>query len=350
MGIKVLPPDVNESEADFAPRGTDIRFGLTAVRNVGANVVDSILATRAEHGPFASFTDFIDAVEPVACNKRTIESLIKSGAFDSLGESRKGLVSVHEQVIDIAVEDKRAKSAGQFDLFGDLGDDRAAVVGSLQVQIPAGEWDKRTLLAAEREMLGLYVSDHPLNGLDHVLRANSDLSIAELLESEKNNEMVTLAGLITGVQRKATKNTGEPWAIVTLEDLDASIEVMVFPKTYAPVGPRLVEDTVVVMRGRFDRREEESPRLSAQEITFPDLEAAESGPVRLSVDAGRLVAPVAAALKEILANHPGSTDVHLLVRSGERTTVLRLEDRFRVRPGPSLSADLKALLGAGCLG
>ncbi len=147
-----------------------------------------------------------------------------------------------------------------------------------------------------------------------------------------------------------TKATGDPWAIVSLEDLDAGIEVMVFPKAYAPISARLVEDTVVVVRGRFDRREDEAPRITATEITFPDLSLEDSGPVRISMDVGRCVPPVVEAMKEILHNHPGTVDVHLHLRRGTQTTVLRLEDRFRVRPGPSLYADLKALLGAGCLG
>ena len=221
--------------------------------------------------------------------------------------------------------------------------------GSLRVSIPVGEWDKSTLLAAEREMLGLYVSDHPLNGLEHVLRANSDLGVAALLDSDRAGQTVKVAGLVTTVQRKMTKASGEPWAIVSLEDLDASIDVMVFPKTYAPVGARLVEDAIVVVRGKFDRREDEAPRITAVEIAFPDLQTEASGPVRLTLDVARCVPPVVESIKEILHNHPGTVDVHLHLQKGNHTTVLRLEDRFRVRPGPSLYADLKALLGAGCL-
>ena len=350
MGIKVLPPDVNESQADFAPVGTDIRFGLTAIRNVGSNVVESIIETRRSHGRYADFFDFMEAVEPVVCNKRTIESLIKAGAFDSLGHTRKGLVTVHEQVIDAAMEDKRARAAGQYDLFGDLGDDDHGGSITSQVSIPVAEWDKRSLLAAERDMLGLYVSDHPLNGLEHLLRAAGDVGIAELVEGDRASGPVTVAGLITGVQRKITKNTGEHWAIVQLEDLAASIEVLVFPKTYAPVSARLVEDSVAVVRGRFDRRDDEAPRLSAQEVSFPDLTAEAEGPVRVTIDVARCVPPVVTQMKDILRNHPGSVDVHLHVRSGSATQVLRVQDGLRVKPGPSLYADLKALLGAGCLG
>ena len=360
MGIKVLPPDVNESDADFTPRGTDIRFGLTAVRNVGANVVDALIAARRTKGAFVDFFDFMAKVDLVVCNKRTIESLIKAGAFDSLGHTRKGLITVHEQVIDIATDSKRAEAAGQFDLFGafgpvggdsaDVGEGGApAPAFTLNVAVPLSEWDKRALLAAEREMLGLYVSDHPLNGLEHVLRAASDASLATILESERTGQ-VMVAGLVTSVQRKVTKDKGEPWAIVSLEDLDASIEVMVFPRTYGPISARLVEDAVVVVKGRLDRRDDEAPRLTAMDMTFPDLTDAADAPVRLTIDVARCVPPVVERMRDILASHPGTTEVHLLVRNGTRITVLRLDDRLRVTPGPSLFADLKALLGAGCLG
>ncbi len=164
MGIKVLPPDVNESDRNYTPRGTDIRFGLSAIRNVGENVVDSIIVTRRAKGRFASFGDFLRKIEPTACNKKVVESLIKSGAFDSLGHSRKGLLQIHIEAIDQCMDTKRAEAIGQFSLFGaavddDSGDDTSELV------VPMAEWDKTTLLAFEREMLGLYVSDHPLFGV-----------------------------------------------------------------------------------------------------------------------------------------------------------------------------------------
>ena len=181
MGIRVLPPCVNSSDANFTPVGKDIRFGMTAVRNVGANVVSSIVATRAEKGEFADFADFLRKVEAVVCNKRTIEALIKGGAFDSLQHTRRGLINVYEPAVDAVLDTKRAEAIGQFDLFGSFGDEPAAdsPVDVFAVRVPDGEWDKKVLLQFEREMLGLYVSDHPLFGLEHVLGAAADDSIAE---------------------------------------------------------------------------------------------------------------------------------------------------------------------------
>ncbi len=348
MGIKVLPPDVNDSDFDFTPRGTDIRFGLSAIRNVGANVVDSIIATRKRVGRFNDFNDFIAKVEGSVCNKRVVESLIKAGAFDSLGHTRKGLVQVHEYVVDTAVDIKRAEAIGQFDLFGGLD---AEAENSLvpTVEISDGEWEKSVLLAHEREMLGLYVSDHPLHGTEHVLATMTDRTIASLLADERTDgTVVTVGGLVTGVQRKTTKQ-GSAWAILTLEDLEGSVDVMVFPASYQAASTLLVDDAVIIIRARVDRSDEDGLRLVAMEVSAPDMSEATSGPVKLSMPATRCIPPLVERLKEVLGGHPGTTEVHLMLTGGAKTTVLKLDDKLRVTPSPSLYGDLKALLGPSCL-
>ena len=348
MGIKVLPPDVNDSDFDFTPRGTDIRFGLSAIRNVGGNVVDSIIETRRKVGRFADFHDFIAQVEASVCNKRVVESLIKAGAFDSLGHTRKGLASVHEQVVDSAVDIKRAEAVGQFDLFGglDASNDNTLVTPP---DISIGEWDKKILLAHERDMLGLYVSDHPLHGTERVLAQLTDRSIASLIMDENvDGVMVTIGGLVTSVQRKTTKQ-GSSWAIVSLEDLEGLVEVMVFPQTYQKVSTMLIEDGVIIVRARVDRSDDDGLRVVAMDINAPDITEGDSGPVRLSMPAQRCIPPLVDRLKEILAVHPGTTEVHLHLTGGTSTTVLRLDDKLRVTPSPALYGDLKALLGPNCL-
>jgi DNA polymerase-3 subunit alpha len=347
MGIKVLPPDVNESDANFTAVGGDIRFGLSAIRNVGGNVVESVLQTRRAKGRFVSFSDYLAKVEVLACNKRTVESLVKAGAFDSLGHTRRGLTVVFEQAIDDVIDIKRNEAIGQDSLFGA---EETETDGAFEIRVPVEEWDKSTLLAAEREMLGLYVSDHPLFGIEHVLAQVADCSIARLTADDEraDGQVVTVAGLIAGLQRKVTKQ-GSPWAIATLEDLDGVIDVMVFPQTYQLVATQLVEDSVVVVRGRLDKREEQ-PRLVAMEITVPDLSDGPRGPVVITLPVARCVPPVVDRLKEVLATHPGVTEVHLqLQQRGGRTTVLRLDDRLRVSPGPALYGDVKALLGPGSI-
>jgi DNA polymerase III alpha subunit len=230
MGIKVLPPDVNDSDSDFTPRGTDIRFGLSAIRNVGTNVVASVVRTRETKGRFADFSDFLRKVDAVACNKKTVESLCKAGAFDSLGHSRKGLVAVHAEAIDACMDTKRNEAIGQFDLFGGGDEDGAGDGGLFDVAVPMGEWEKPVLLTYEREMLGLYVSDHPLFGVEHVLAGAVDLPVSGLAECD-DGRTVVVGGILSSVTRKMTKQ-GNPWALVTLEDLEGAVEVMFFPQSY----------------------------------------------------------------------------------------------------------------------
>ena len=347
MGIKVLPPDVNASDANFTPVGTDIRFGLSAIRNVGDNVVASVIGTRRSKGSYADFVDFLTKVEPVACNKKVIESLIKAGAFDSLGHTRQGLLRVHADAVDACMDTKRNEAVGQFDLFGSSGEDNAAPFG-LDVQIPISEWEKSTLLAYEREMLGLYVSDHPLFGIEHVLAAAVDCSIAALTAEERSDgTIVTIGGIVSTLTRKVTK-TGNPWALATLEDLEGAIEVLFFPAAYQVCGIHLAEDAVLLVRGRLDKSEE-APRLFAMDVSIPDVSEAPRGPVTITLPAPRCTPPVVERLKEVLSTHPGTTEVRLQLQAGEKVTVLRLDDRLRVAATSSLMADLKALLGPGAV-
>ena len=342
MGIKVLPPDVNESDAEYTPRGKDIRFGLAAIRNVGEGVVASVKASRESKGAFTSFGEFLAKVDANVCNKKTIESLIKAGAFDSLEHPRKGLMAIHLEAIDSVIETKRAEAIGQFDLFG--GDSVTQVAG-LDIEIPATEWDKSTLLTFEREMLGLYVSDHPLLGVEHVLRSHTDMSISQLLDDGPQDGMVTIGGLITGIQRKVSRQ-GASWAVVNVEDLEGAIEVLFFSNTYNQYALSLTEDRVVVVRGRFSRTDEQV-RFTALEMKMPDISAAPTGPLLISLPATQVTPPIVERMKEILRSHPGKREVHLQVIDQQKSTTLKID--ALVTSSPSLSADLKAILGPDCL-
>jgi DNA polymerase-3 subunit alpha len=354
MGIRVLPPCVNASDAEFTPTGTDIRFGLTAIRNVGGNVVASIVQTRQSSGEFTDFGDFLRKVDAVVCNKRTIEALIKGGAFDSLGHPRRGLINIFEAAVDAVLDTKRAEAAGQFDLFGAFGAETDSAYSAYSadtdvfaVRVPDGEWDKKVLLQFEREMLGLYVSDHPLLGLEHVLAGAADDSIAAVMaEASDEPRSVTLAGILSSINRRVTK-AGAPWASALLEDLEGSIEVMFFPATYAQVALTLTEDAVVAVKGRTDARDD-TVKLIASDITVlnTDVEAAR-GPVVVTVAPARCTPPLVERLRDVLATHPGTTEVHLRLVNGTRSHVLRLGEGFRVAPSAALMGDLKALLGPG---
>ncbi|MCL2454317.1 MAG: DNA polymerase III subunit alpha [Micrococcales bacterium] len=348
MGIQVLPPDVNASAALFAAVGADIRFGLSAVRNVGAGVVDEIVAAREAKGAFTSFTDFLDKVPAPVCNKRTIESLIKAGAFDSVQPSRRALLLVHEQAVDAVIGVKRKEAEGQFDLFADVlgGQDET----SFSVTVPdVSDWDKKQRLAFEREMLGLYVSDHPLSGLEHVLSAAADTSIAALVadEARPDGSTVTVAGLITTLARKMSKQ-GNPWAQVVVEDMEGSVEVLFFGETYLAYSAVLAEDAVLTVKGRV-RRRDETMQLQAIEVSTLDTSRASDAPLVLCMESTRCTPPVVERLREVLRTHPGTVEVHLRLTSPGRATVMKLEDTLRVDRTPALFGDLKALLGAGCL-
>lgn len=343
MGIKVLPPDVNESNSEYTPRGNDIRFGLAAIRNVGEGVVVSIKRSREAKGNFTSFGDFLAKVEAQVCNKKTIESLIKAGAFDSFELSRKGLMSVHLEAIDSIIETKRAESIGQFDLFGG---EAVTQVAGIELDIPNGEWEKSLLLSYEREMLGLYVSDHPLLGLEHLLRSSTDVSISQLLDDGgAHDQVVTIGGLVTSIQRKVTRQ-GASWAIVTVEDLEGALEVLFFSNTYTQYALTLAEDQVVVVRGRVDRREDQL-RFTALELSFPDVSKGPTGPLVITMPISQCTAPIVDRMREILLTHPGQREVHLQLDDHGKSTVMKLD--AKVTASPSLSADLKSILGPYCL-
>ncbi|SHI62149.1 DNA polymerase-3 subunit alpha [Tessaracoccus bendigoensis DSM 12906] len=351
MGIEVLPPDVNSSEVMFTPVDDHIRFGLGAVRNVGDKVVTAWIEEREKLGPGADFYDFLDKAPLPMCNKRVIESLIKAGAFDELGHTRRSLMAVFENAVDAIIDLKRNAENGQdgFDFGFDTGElDEDA--GPTRGQVPeVEEWDRRTKLAFEREMLGLYVSDHPLNGLEHVLHANGDHSIAAAVAEDGYRGPAKLCGLITSVNRRVNK-AGNIWAQVVLEDLTNSIEVTVFPRVYDQVAQHLAPDTIVSVDGIVEQGEDRG-RVRAQGVTVPHLSAEGNiGPLALMLPAVRCTPGVVGELKRILALYPGSAEVHLNLRTGEQVKTFRLGDGFRVELTSALFADLKAVLGPSSVG
>ncbi len=245
---------------------------------------------------------------------------------------------------------KRNQAIGQDSLFGELEESSGDSGWGVSVTVPdVTEWDKTTLLGHEREMLGLYVSDHPLQGLEHILAAEADCSIGELLADEERADQssVTICGLVTSVVRRYTKK-GDPWARVTVEDLEGSIEVMLFPKPYQLASTLLNEDAVVTIRGRLSRRDD-GVEIAGHEVTVPDLDDSQVGPVVITLPSTRCTPPVVDQLKDVLGTHPGVTEVRLRLQGRTSTTVMRLDDRLRVSAGPALYADLKALLGPHCL-
>lgn len=347
MGIRVLPPDVNESFATFAAVGEDIRFGLAAIRNVGVGVVDAIRAARETHGHFDHFHDFVKKVAAVVLNKRTVESLIKAGAFDQLGHTRRSLFDIHENVVDSAIRDKKAEEHGDvgFD-FDSLFEQSGAPSGASVPDRP--EWPRKELLSLERDMLGLYVSDHPLAGLEVALAKEAETSIAEFLISDREDgSSVTVAGLITSVNHRVARNSGNPYAQVVIEDFGGEVAVMFLGKTYQNYQRDLLEDTVVALRGRVSRRDD-GLGLHAIELIPLSVRAEQNDePLTLTVLEKFATVPVLTALDETLGRHEGQAHVRLrLVKSGV-ARVFELPRKVHV--SVDLIGEVKSLLGADCL-
>jgi DNA polymerase-3 subunit alpha len=351
-GVEVLVPDINLSSSEFiALRGGGARgagaipFGMSAIRNVGEGLVERIVVERERGGPFTDFYDFCERVDPVVLNKRTVESLVKAGAFDSLGHPRQGLCLVFEQIVDRTLARRREREQGVMSLFGSLDPaDAAAGLGfdDARVPIPDVEFDKMQRLAFEKEMLGLYVSDHPLIGAEAALRRHTDGSVAQFRDG-KEGESRWVGGVITGLVRKYTKR-GELMATFCLEDLESAIDVWVFPRTMTDVGHLLADDAIVCVKGRLDQREE-TPKLVCMEVKRPALAVDGAAPLHLEVPIHALSDDRVDRLKRLLVEHPGDSAVYLHIG----TKVIRLADTFAVDARNGLLAELRVLLGPGCL-
>ncbi len=342
LGITVSVPDVNRSAADFTPvvgesgdKGA-ILFGLAAVRNVGTSVADAIVAEREARGPFADFVDFCERV-PITClNKQPMDALIRAGAFDSLGHTRKGLLHVHELIAGQIIARRREREQGVLSLFGDA--DGLAPAFDQPLEIPDVEFDKKERLAHEKEMLGLYVSDHPLLGLEAALRRRADASLAEITELPEGT-MRVFAGVITGLQVKWTKR-GEQMAVFTLEDLESAIEVTVFPKTMAQYAAVIADDSVVTVKARVDRRDDAAKLIAWDISVFGGGPASASEPLRIRLPMGSMSTSVLDSLKEVLAAHHGDVPVHLYL-GGPGAKGFRLPPEYCVDTSNGVVAALR---------
>lgn len=350
MGIKVLPPDVNESIGYFAAVGEDIRFGLGAVRNVGFNVVDAIRAARDAKGRFESFHDFLKKSPLPVANKRTVESLVKAGAFDSLGHTRRSLVEIHEGAVESVVKEKRAEEVGDFGFDFDslFDDDERDAAPSLVPARP--EWPKKQKLAFEREMLGLYVSEHPLDGLEVSLAKHASTSILDLTTSDSTQDAdtVTVAGLVTSVQHRIAKASGNQYGMITVEDFSGEITVMFMGKAYQEFAPGLQADSIVVVRGRVSMRDD-GMNLHAYSVFTPEIgQDEESGIVKITLPDQRATQETTEALRDVLVRHRGETEVRITLTKGRVGRVFEV-GQYPVKVTADLYGELKSLLGPNCL-
>ena len=352
MRIDVIVPDVNRSVAEFAPDRSvgdgrrAIVFGLAAVRNVGESLVERIVAERDANGPFADLFDFCQRVDPTVLNKRTMESLVKAGAFDSLGHLRQGTCLVLEEIVDRTLERRREQDLGITTLFAALEEDQTEPGwGTAKVAIPDIEFDKAQRLAFEKEMLGLYVSDHPLMGFEAALARHTDCSLSDMRDDDPlasvggdRSPVRLVGGVVTDLRRSYTKK-GDLMARFVLEDLEAAMEVFVFPKTMAEYGALIENDAIVVVKGRLDTREEE-PKIVCMEVSRPPLQRGEQD-LHITLPLGVLTDAKVDGLKEVLSGHPGHSPVLLHVGA----KVLRLPPEFNVDCRNGVVGELKRLLG-----
>jgi DNA polymerase-3 subunit alpha len=352
MDIEVLVPDINLSSSDFTAvrvgEGSQARwtipFGLSAIRNVGEALVEKIIAEREKEGPFTDFYDFCARVDPLVLNKRTVESLIKAGAFDSLGHQRQGLCMVFEQIVDRTVARRREEDQGVMSLFGDVNGSGQPLFDDARIPIPDREFDKHTRLSFEKEMLGLYLSDHPLKGAEAALSRHVDGTIADFKEQGREGETRWIGGVVTGLVRKYTKR-GELMATFLLEDLQSSVEVWVFPRVMTEVGHLLVDDAVVCVKGRLDLKEDQA-KVICMELKRPELKLdGVIEPLHLDLPLHALTDDRVESLKRLLSEHPGPSPVLLHVGA----KCIRLASQFSVDTTKGLLAELRVLLGPSCL-
>ena len=344
MGIEVLPPDVNESQSDFAVVDGKIRFGLTAVKNVGEGAVRMIVEARSER-PFESIWDFCERVDATVLNKRMLESLIAAGAFDCSGATRRGNAEALEQALTAGQKIQEDARRGQGSIFDMMGDDAAggsATVTRVHPQVSTLEWDRDDLLRREKEVLGLYVSSHPLTPLRSQLARQVDAPLREF-PNLRDGQVVTVGGIVAGVRQLVTKK-GDTMAFVQLDDATDAIEVIVFAKSWETARDVLRPDSIVLIKGRVERKSDTEVKLMAMEAT-PFEAVADAGVVKLRVDAREAPATILDELKSLIGEYPGEAPVELRIDTTEGAKVLRLGSDYRVRADGDFMAEARALLG-----
>jgi len=357
MGIEVLPPDVNSSDHDFVVSEKAIRFGLDAVKNVGHAAVEAILRAR-EDGPIASIWDFCERVDSRAVNKRAIECLVKCGALDSTGASRKGMLETLPAAQSAGQKAQEDAQLGQGSIF-DFGEGESGGVSSGQAQhrppIPAGEFDRAELLAMEKETLGTYLSEHPLTEVRGALRARVDCGLGELA-SKQDGSWVTVGGIVTECKKIRTKS-GNQMMFATLDDIEGQVEMLVFKADQTESASVIEPDAIVLVRGRIDHKERGETKLVVQEAErfepdaaeiarAPEVPSAASGPFEIEIAAEMFSDALVEELKAVLEHHQGDVEIHLAIRNGgTEPRRFALGEGYRIRPSGRLQSELDHLLG-----
>ncbi|MBL7068853.1 MAG: DNA polymerase III subunit alpha [Candidatus Omnitrophica bacterium] len=346
MGIKIHPPDVNQCYAKFTIVPEGIRFGLAAVKNVGQGAVDSIIEARKKDGPFKSLYDFCERIDSRLVNRKVIESLIKCGAFDSFGFNRSQLMAILDQAMEVAGGIQKDRLRGQLSFF-DTFEDQKAFKDTFQDIPNIPEWPENQLLSYEKQMLGFYITKHPLARYERLLKNYTTCGTMELMNFHDGDE-IYLGGIVNKAKFTITKKTGEKMAIVKLEDLKGIVEVLVFPSTFQKVGGLIRDDAIVFVKGRISLREQEPKLIADDIIPLDDVKKRFTKSVNINIMSAGLEKNTLDTIKGILANYQGSIPVYLTITTpGERKVDIQASDDLRVKPDEKLISDLEGLLGEG---
>ena len=348
MGLEVAVPDINTAQMNYYPdiksgnRSPRIVYGLSAIRNVGEGIVSLLISERNSNGPFVDFYDFCERVDLQVLNRRAIEALIKAGAFDSLGHTRQGLLASYEQIIEQTVSRRREKEMGVMTLF-EVAPDDASQVFDDKVFIPEIEFEKQQRLSFEKEMLGRYISDHPLRGYEGTLRRKCDAT-SQGISSIDEGQVIKVGGVITEVNKKQTQR-GDLMATISLEDLEGEIEVIVFTKAMAQVGHKLATDRPVIVTGRVDRRDENSKIICLEVEELKSDQESKVTSIDVKIPATGTTTKHLENLASLLSEHAGECDVY--VHLGSKRIWLGAD--VRVDPDSGLLGELRVLFGAECI-
>jgi DNA polymerase-3 subunit alpha len=341
MGIEVLPPDVNESMTDFAVVDGKIRFGLNAVKGVGEGAANAIIAERA-NGPYESIFDFTERVDQSASNKRVLEALVKCGALPG---SRKGMLAVLEQAVASGQKQQADRLAGQGSIF-DLGpvsgvEGNPGERAKHHPPVPAEEFEKTELLNMEKEVLGLYVTEHPLQGVRDQLRRKTDATIGEL-ERRRDGEVITIGGIVSSLRHMTTKR-GDAMVFLRVEDVTGAIETVVFNSTYDKARELCTTDRILIVKGRIDRKEGETKFVALEIAAFEAVP--EKREVRLRIDATKAAAGMIRELAALIKDFPGESPVYADLITSQGKKVYAFGPQYKVQPAPDFYAEVKMLLG-----
>ena len=348
MEIKILPPDVNESFANFTVVGNDIRFGLTAVKNVGAGAVDSIIEARIKGGKFSSIYEFCERVDPRLVNRKVIESLIKCGAFNNFGAYRSQLTAILDKALEVAGGIQKDRSNGQFSFF-DTFENQENFKKTFQEIPNIPEWSESQLLSFEKAMLGFYITKHPLARYERIIRGYSTCSVSGLAALRDGREVI-LGGIISKLRMTTTKKTGEKMAIIGFEDLDGTVEVLVFPSAYPNLAKHIKMDAILFIKGRLNMREEEPKIIASEMVPIDEVREKLTKAVYINLVSTGLEKDILETLKGILAKYPGELPVYLgFLRPDKKVTEILLGADFRVAPAEKLVTDIEELLGQGVI-